>query len=195
METMEAIMSRRSVRKWQDKEVPREVLEKVIEAGRFAPSGMNMQKTHFLVVRKKETLDALAKLVEKEFAAMEDNPVTHKNFFGAIRQSKRGGYVFHYNPPALVITCNQKGHGNALPDTSCALENMFLAATDMGLGTCWINQLYWLQKNKNIIAFLHDLGMKDDEESFGSMSIGYPPEGLPARKPAPRKGNEVTWVD
>ena len=71
MEALEAIYTRRSTRKFQNKMVPKELLNEVLEAGRYAPSGGNSQSTHFLVITKEEVLKELVKLVKEGFAKME----------------------------------------------------------------------------------------------------------------------------
>lgn len=71
MEALEAIYTRRSTRKFQNKMVPKELLNEVLEAGRYSPSGGNSQSTHFLVITKEEVLKELVKLVKEGFAKME----------------------------------------------------------------------------------------------------------------------------
>lgn len=67
MNTFENIMTRRSTRKYLDKEVSQELLEKIIETGRYAPSGGNNQSNHFIVIQNKQIINHLVKLVEKDF--------------------------------------------------------------------------------------------------------------------------------
>ena len=71
MDAFEAILTRRSTRKYKDTDVERKYIEKVLEAGRFAPSGSNSQTTHFIVFTNKKLLLKLAGLVRDEFAKME----------------------------------------------------------------------------------------------------------------------------
>ena len=73
---------------------------------------------------------------------------------------------------------------------------MMLEANELDLGTCYINQLRWLNEDKTLISYLRELGMKEDERVYGSLIVGYPAtaDGKPDRKPLPRKGNEVTWL-
>ena len=68
MNTFENIMTRRSTRKYLDQSVSQELLEKIIETGRYAPSGGNSQSNHFLVVQNKQIIDHLVKMVEKTFS-------------------------------------------------------------------------------------------------------------------------------
>ena len=197
MDVFEAIRSRRSTRAFQDAPVEDGALERVIEAGRFAPSGGNNQTTHFLVIRSRRILDELADLVRSEFAKMEVTDGMYPSLAKAIRASKSRRYVFHYGAPVLIVTANRIGYGNAQADCACALENMMLAANALDLGSCWINQLRWLNENEAACAFLRGLGMAEDEQVFGALSLGHPltPDGLPGRTPLPRKGNPVTYAD
>lgn len=196
MEVLEMIKSRRSTRKFQKREVEREKIDLILEAGRYAPSGGNCQTTHFLVIENKEVLDTLTKMVQEAFAKMEETPGMYKSIVNSIRLSKRGNYVFHYQPAVLIVTANQKEYGNNIADCSCALENMMLEANALELGSCWINQLKWLNEETEIVAYLQSLGMKADERVYGALAIGYADteDGLPNRKPLPRIGNEVTYI-
>ena len=95
---LQFLKARRSTRAYLDKAVPSEFLEAVLEAGRYAPSGKNVQATHFLVIRNKAVLNQLAQLVREGFhRAGEDRPE---------------GYTFHYNPDVLIITCNRLDNPN-----------------------------------------------------------------------------------
>ena len=132
----------------------------MIEAGRAAPSGGNSQTTRFIVIQRGEILAALAALVERAFAQMEIGPDTYRSLKNAVMASKKGGYVFHYNAPVLIVTANKAAYGNALADSACALENMMIAANALDLGSCWINQLHWLDGDARVRGYLEKLGLK-----------------------------------
>lgn len=113
MGVTEAIMSRRSVRAYDDRPVPEDVLMRVLEAGRIAPSASNYQPWHFIVVKNPETRKGLSK----------------------------GRYAgFLKDTPVVIAGCGSKKLNERwyVVDTTIALENMVLAATGEGLGTCWI---------------------------------------------------------
>lgn len=196
MDALQAMMTRRSTRRFQERPLEEEKLTAVLEAGRYAPSGGNCQTTHFMVVRDPAVLEELAVLVREEFKKMEITPGMYKSLASAIYRSKTGNYIFHYNAPVLIITANQKDYGNNIADCSCALENMMVAANALDLGSCWINQLRWLNENPVILARLRELGLKENERVWGGLSVGYAaePDGLPIRTPLPRTGNEVTYI-
>lgn len=193
--TLEWIKSRRSTRRFQDRAVEREKIEQVLEAGRYAPSGGNSQSTHFLVISNPEVLNRLTVMVRSAFAAMEETPGMYRSIVSSIRASKAGNYVFHYNPPVLILTANQKAYGNNIADCACALENMMLQANALDLGSVWINQLKWLNEDPAILACLQSLGLEPEERVYGALALGYAAEGLPNRTPAARHGNPVTWID
>lgn len=196
MNTYESIITRRSTRKYLDKEVSQELLEKIIETGRYAPSGGNSQSNHFLVIQNKQIIDHLVKMVERAFSQMEITENMYRSLQNSINLSKKGGYVFCYNAPVLIIVANKKDYGNNRADCALALENMMLEANELDLGSCYINQLKWLNEDQKILSYLQSLGMNEDERVYGSLIVGYPDtnDGKPLRKVLPRKGNEVTWL-
>lgn len=197
MEALEAILTRRSTRNYKPDAVEEEKLEQILAAAKQAPSGRNNQTNHFLVIRNPEVLRKLAAMAQEVFAGMEITEDTYASLKNSIMQSKKGGYVFCYNAPVLVVAANRKGYGNNIADCACAIENMMIAANALDLGSCWINQLKWLNEEPAILGYLRTLGLKEDERVYGSVIIGYPDtsDSLPNRKLMPQKGNEVTFVD
>ena len=197
MNTIETILTRRSTRSYSSAPVEKEKLEKIIEAGRYAPSGGNNQTNHFIVVQNPEVLKKLAELAQNAFAKMEITEQTYSSLKSSIMQSKKGGYVFYYHAPVLIIVANQKNYGNNIADCAVAVENMMIAANSLDLGSCWINQIHWLTEEPSMLKYLQELGLKENERVYSSMIIGYPKsaDGKPNRNLLPRKGNEVTFVD
>ncbi|MBQ2087426.1 MAG: nitroreductase [Selenomonas sp.] len=195
-DALNIIATRHSTRKFKPDMVAESLLDQVVEAGRRAPSGKSKNQNHFLVIRDQAILAKLVELVQSEFAKMEITPENEANIGGAIKLSKKGNYVFKYNAPVLIVVANQENYGNNMADVSCALENMLLAANALDLGACWINQLRWLNDNPVLQAYLQELGLKEGERVYGSVSLGYPdtPDGLPNRNITSIKGNEVTYI-
>ena len=126
---------------------------------------------------------------------MEADETTYPSLRHAIEASKKGGYVFCYNAPLLIAVANRKDYGNNIADCACALENMMVAANALDLGSCYINQLRWLNEDEALLDYLRSLGMKESERVYGAVIIGYPVGGLPNRSLMAQKGNEVTWID
>ena len=196
MDMLEFIKSRRSTRKFTAKEIEAEKLNQLLEAGRYAPSGGNSQSTHFLVIQNKDVLAHLQNAVQKAFAAMEEYPGMYRSMTNSIRAAQKGNYVFHYHAPVLILCANRKDYGNNIADVACALENMMLMANALDLGSCWINQLKWLNEDPEINSYLMSVGMDCSERVYGALAVGYPDtdDGLPLRTPVARTGNAVTFI-
>ena len=196
MNTLEAIKTRRSTRKFKARAVEMEKLQQIVEAGRFGPTGGNAQSNHFFVISKIETLMVLKELVQTAFAKMELRDDLYKSLKNSIMLSQKGNYSFSYNAPVLIVVANKKDYGNNMADVACAVENMMLAANELDLGSCYINQLKWLNEEPSIRGYLGTLGLKDDERVYASVAIGYPDTetGLPNRTESPRIGNSVIYV-
>ncbi len=197
MDAYELITTRRSTRRFKADPVPEELLRQVLSAGQHAPSGGNNQSTHLLVIRNREILAELSEKAEQEFSRMEITPDTYKSLAGSIRASKKGGYIFHYNAPVLILTANRKDYCNNIADCACVLENMMLMANALDLGSVWINQMKWLNGSDLINEVLFRIGMGTEERVYGGLALGYPDteDGLPLREALPRTGNPVTFVD
>ena len=193
MDTMKAIMTRRSTRRMKDELPPKELIGQIIEAGRAAPSGSNSQTTHLIVITKKEVLAELAAIVQDAFAAMDIGPDAYVSLRHSVNAAKKGNYVFHYGAPVLIVTANKKGYGNAIADSACALENMMIAANSLGLGSCWIHRAKETFETEEGKKILQDLGINDEYEGIGNCIIGYAAED--ALKPqSPRKENYIYWI-
>ncbi len=117
MEVSEAIRLRRSVRAYDSRPVPEDVLNDVLEAGRIAPSAMNYQPWHFIVVRDPDRRKAL----------------TDGRYAKFLTQS-----------PVVIVGLGDKKASPTwhVVDTTIALQQMVIAATSKGLGTCWIGSFY-----------------------------------------------------
>lgn len=196
MNAYEAIVTRRSTRNYKTDVVEPEKLQKVIEAGRYAPSGGNNQTNHFFVIQKSDVIAKLVSLVETAFANTEVYDGMYASLKNSIMLSKRGGYSFCYNAPVLIVVANQKDYGNNMADCACAIENMMIEANELDLGSCWINQLRWLNEEPSLLAYMQELGMKENERVYGGMILGYAAteDGSPNRKALERKGNKVTYI-
>lgn len=155
-EVIQNILTRRSVRAFTDKPVSREDLELIIKAGLYAPSAKNLQTWKFTVLTKRADIDALARAIEKAL--------------------DRSGYDM-YKPAAVIIPSNVNDSPFGKEDNACALENIFLAAHSLGMGSVWINQLQGICDNPEIRALLHSWGIPDNHIVYGMAAIGYAAEG------------------
>ncbi len=133
MDTFECLRKRRDIRSYLKKVVPDEVIKKIIEAGRLAPSAMNLQPWHFIVIKNKETLRELGKFCVS------------------------GRFIIDASFAVVVITePSNKWHEI---DGTRAVQNMSLAAWNEGVGTCWIGAIdrEKVKERLNIPKSLHIL--------------------------------------
>ena len=197
MDALQAILTRRSTRNYRPDPVEPEKLDRVLEAARQAPSGGNNQRNHFLVIRNRDVIRTLTGMTEAAFAGMEITEGMYPSLKHAVTASKKGGYAFCYNAPVLIAVANQQDYGNNMADCACAIENMMIAANALDLGSCWINQLKWLNGDPELTAYLRSLGMKENERVYGALILGFPAteSGLPNRNLMAQKGNEITFID
>ncbi|MBR0137322.1 MAG: nitroreductase family protein [Erysipelotrichaceae bacterium] len=196
MNVYDAIITRRSTRLYKSEPLDEKLIETIVEAGRMAPSGGNSQKNHFFVITNKELLEKIAGMAKDAFSKMEVYEGMYKSMASAITRAKTGNYVFHYNAPCLIVVANDITYSNNMADCACAMENMMIMASDLNLGSCWINQLKWLNEDPQLLELFRELGLKENERIYASLAIGYPAteDGLPVRNPLPRTGNEVTRI-
>ena len=189
---LDVIKKRRSVRKYKAEQITEKELEMIVAAGQLAPSGSNNQTSHFIVVQNGEVLDELREVVKSEFAKMPLDENTYGSVKTSIRLSQKGTYNFMYNPPTFIIAANKRGYGNAMADCSLALGNMMLMAAELGIGTCWINQLKWLGENEQVLTCLKKYGLAADEVVCGCLAVGYSDQ--PNLAPVILKGNKVDYI-
>ncbi|MCC8139052.1 MAG: nitroreductase family protein [Lachnospiraceae bacterium] len=190
-ETLGIIMNRRSTRKFNDHPVMEEQLAAIVEAGRYAPTGGNSQSVHFVVMINAEVREKLRVLVQNAFLHMELSDDMYNSLKNSIRLSREGNYVFDYHAPILIVVSNRRGYPNAIADSACALQNMMLEAESLGVGSCWINQLHWLDEDPDIRAYLEPLGIGEDETICGALALGnYDTK----QEVKPRTGMKVDYV-
>jgi nitroreductase len=148
MEVLEAIRHRRSIRKYQTKEVEKEKLNKILEAARWAPSASNKQPWHFIVVRDDETRKQLAD-IHTYGRFMKESPVV-----------------------IVVLGYPEKHPKYHLADPHNAVQNILLSAYSQGLGTCWmgVRDTDFEPRFKNILQIPNDLRV------VCAVSLGYPNE-------------------
>ena len=174
MDTIECILSRRSVRIFKDEQVKEEDINKIIECALYAPSGMNRQTWHFSVITNKKWLNEFSKVIGKIF--------------------NREGYNVTYGAPCLILVSEDSSNPLRIQNGSVAMENMMLAAHDLGLGTCWINQPIELNNNRSEKAkeLLKEVGVNDDSFILCGLALGYVNGAYPALKA--RANNTVSFL-
>ena len=161
-EVIKAIKERRSVKSYKPDAIPTELLDAVLEAGTYAPTGRNRQSPIIIAVTDKTTRDKLAKL-NAEIMGFDGDP-----FYGA---------------PAVLVVLADRSRSTYLYDGSLVMENLMLAAHSLGLGSCWIHrakEVFDSDEGKEILA---SLGIEGDYEGIGNCIIGYTDTPPAERKP------------
>lgn len=183
-ETVKTIMERRSIRAYTKNQIKDEELNTIIEAGRFAPSAMNQQSWHITVIQKKEVIDKISSALKTAYGK-SDNPVFKK-------RSESENFNICYNAPTYIIVSGKQG--NIAPQVDCALvmENMFLAAKSLGIGSCWINAVNFLFATEEGKALKKELGIPEDHFPYCSAAFGYNAGSEP--QAAPRTENNVNII-
>lgn len=170
MEAMTNLLNRRSIRKYTTQQVPDELLDQILEAGLYAPTGMNTQNIYMVAVRDKETRDQLSKM---NAAVMG-----------------RAGDPFYGAPCVIVVLGDADGYP-VVENGSLVLGNLMNAAHAVGLGSCWIHrakQTFEMPEGKEL---LRKWGLPETLVGIGNCILGYAEE---APEPKPRKEGRIVKV-
>ena len=189
---LEAIMHRRSTRVFLHDPVPEEIIDEIVEAGRYAPSANNKQTAHFFVITDAEKREELKKAVNAALRDTAEQEGMSPTFLNLIKRAKEGEVDVTYGAPALIVIVNRKDSVNAAADCACVLQNMMLAASVSGVANVWVNQFFSLREAPPVLDFFASLGVSEEETLFGSLAIGYS-ENI-AADPLPRTGFPVTYI-
>ena len=191
-EVLKNILTRRSIRLYEEEQISDTDLNLILEAAKYAPSGGNSQSWHFTVIQNKEKLQNINELVKESYKKLIVDEKTYRSMKSGKKAAENDKFNFYYNAPALIIVSNDIEYPNAMADCSVSLQNIFLAAHSLGLGSCWINQLTWFGDEPNIRSELTNLGIPENHVVCGSAVIGYKRGNEP--KPSIRKENSTTII-
>lgn len=173
-EIMKALLQRRSIRSYEDKMVPDELIEEVVQAGLYAPSSMGRQNAKIIVITNKALRDELSALNNQIGGWPEGNDP----FYGA---------------PVVLLVLGKKGDGKEKYDGSLVMGNLMLAAYALGLGSCWIHRAKEEMTMPLGKKILDQAGLSADEwEGVGHCILRYPKGDIPAA--APRKADRVYYI-
>ncbi|MBQ9133445.1 MAG: nitroreductase [Clostridia bacterium] len=152
MTVFENMLTRRSVKAYKSDAVPKELIDRVIEAGLYAASGRNKQSAIVIAVTDKAMRDRLSKMNAAVMGA-EIDP-----FYGA---------------PVVLVVLADKQFPTYVYDGSLMLGNMMLAAHELGLGSCWIHRAKEEFESEEGKEILRSLGIEGDYEGIGHLVLGY----------------------
>ena len=172
-ETMKCLLERRSCKKYLSKPVEQELIEAVLQAGMYAPTGRNRQPVKILAITDAEVRDQLRKM-NASIMGMDES------------------FDPFYNAPVVLVVLADPTISTYLYDGSLVLGNMMNAAHSLGLGSCWIHRAkeeFQMEYGKEL---LKKLGIDGEWEGIGHCVLGYADGALPAARP--RKDGWVHYV-
>jgi nitroreductase len=151
MEAIEALMTRRSIRKYTDRPVPGQVVEQLLRAAMAAPSAGNQQPWHFVVIRDRTSLESVSK--ELTYGVMARDAQLAVLICGGVGDERHPGFW--------------------VQDCSAATQNLLIAAHALGLGAVWLG----IYPREERVALLRSLCMVPDYVvPFALVAVGYPAE-------------------
>lgn len=151
-ETINTILTRRSIRNFTKEPISDEILKDLVNAGMHAPSAMCRKTWKFTVVTNIEIIKKLSNTIA--------------------RVLNRMGYDM-YKPVAIIIPSNDRDNKFGREDNACALQNIFLAAHSYGVGSVWINQLNDLCDEPEIRTILDEIEIPSNHVVYGIAALGY----------------------
>ena len=160
MEAMKNLLERRSIRKYRETQVPDELLDQILEAGLYAPTGMNRQNVIMVAVRDQETRDQMMRINAAVMGSQNDP------FYGA---------------PCVIVVLGDPEVYPVVENGSLVLGNLMNAAHALGLGSCWIHRAKQTFETEEGKALLRKWGLKENLVGIGNCILGYPDE-----EPVPR---------
>ena len=173
-EIIKAMEERRSIRKFKAEMPPKEQIEQIVEAGRYAANGMGKQATITIAVTNQALRDKIANA-----------------------NCKIGGWPEGFDPfygaPVILIVLADKSRFTCVEDGSLVIGNMLLAAHSLGLGSIWIHRAREEFEMPEFQALVKQLGVEGDWVGIGHCAVGYADGEMP--KAAPRKDGRVFWLE
>ena len=170
-ETLNVIKSRRSIRSYKSDKVPDELLNTVLEAGTYAPTGGGKQSPTVIAITSEKYRRLISKL-NAEIMGTNTDP--------------------YYGAPVVILVLAEGSASTFVEDGSCVLENMMLAAAALELGTVWVHrerEIFDSPKGKEL---LDEWGLPETLRGVGSIALGYP--AAPAENPVKRKDGYIVRV-
>lgn len=169
---LEVLKTRRAIREYQDRMPEKELIEQIVEAGTYAPTGMGRQSPVIVAVTNREIRNRLSQL-NAGIMGREADP-----FYGA---------------PVVLVVLADRQYPTYLYDGALVMGNLMNAAHAVGLGSCWIHRAKEVFETPEGKALLREWGIEGDYEGIGNCIIGYSAQDTPQAKP--RKPDYVHYID
>ena len=160
-ETLKTLMERRSVRSYKEEQVPENILQQILEAGEYAPSGMGMQSAVMVVVRDKDTINQISRM-NAAVMGNDGDP-----FYGA---------------PTVVIVFGDSTRGTYVEDGSLVMGNLMNAAASLGVDSCWIHRAKEVFLSEEGKTLMKKWGLGEEYVGIGNCILGYSDEPHPQAK-------------
>ena len=170
-EVLSCLKERRSVRAYRDEQVPREILEQILEAGTYAPTGMGRQSPIMIAVQDKETRDLLSRLNASVMGSGSDP------FYGA---------------PTVVVVLTRRDAFTGVEDASLVMGNLLNAAFSLGVDSCWIHRAKEVFDSPEGKELLKKWNVEGDYIGIGNCILGYRATELP--QPKARKDDYIRYI-
>ncbi len=191
MDALKVLLERRSIRKYRNVPVPDGVLEEILTAGLYAPSGLNLQPWYLVAVRSPEKMLQLRAIMS--VVAMRFNPLLQERFHDhpeVITETNNFLVTLGGAPACILVFAHKRDDGdrdNVIESASAAIQNMQLAAWNRGIGSCWIGA-----PNHVDCGGLFEAAFAPGRGEFiAALTLGYPDEDPKAHK---RKGGRYTFA-
>jgi len=172
------IMSRRSIRKWQDKVVEKELLTQILKHGINAPNGKGIQAYEIRVINNPAMLKEMSEAVEKDMPEV----------------SKRVGYQnIFVDAPCVVFIASYDDYDLSQVDCGLLGENIMLSAWSKGIGSCCLgSSARFLKNSANGREYLNKLNFSEHYQLLYCIALGYPNESPNAK---PRNESKIRFID
>lgn len=174
--TINNLKTRRSIRKFKDKQISDEDLQAILEAGTYAPTALGMQSPKIIVIQNPETIKEFSDWNRSYYPI--DVPDDLDPFYGA--------------KTILIVLANGK-MPTFVEDGASVITTLVNAAHAVGVGSCWIHRAREEFSSEKGKALLKEWGIPEKYEGVGHVALGYPDMDLP--KPRPRKEDFIHYVD
>lgn len=185
MNFLQVIRDRRAVRDFTPEPVAPSMIYQLVSSASWAPSAMNAQNCHFTVITDRSLLDEISAKA-KAWLLQNGSPMMQSAHFRDLL--KDSNFHILYHAPLLIVISAPSQNQWATEDCAVAAQNMMLAATDLGLGTCWIGFAQgWLNTSDGQDL----LNISRHYRCVAPIIVGHPRAVLP---PVPRKAPAISWV-
>ena len=184
------IKKRRSVRQYESKPIPKDILKEIIDAGNYAPTGAGAQGWRFVVV---ESETFRKKMVEIAVPVYKQWILKMPEAFQKMRAERDAVTTdpIYYSAPVIVFVIGSPtASGTGEYDCPMVCENMMLAARSFGIGSCWVFMGQFALKDEMVKK---DLELKDGEKVYGPILLGYPQGDFPQMNP--KKPPVIKWIE